>query len=215
MRALVMAVGEEAIFAEAGLTADRGISRTQPEAKSPIGLISLEIRHASAFGVGLPFGRIEANALHALADISERYGDGNLRTTPWRALLLTGVAARRARERSDEVDRARSHHRSRRSAPQYLRLRRRAVLHERKRRCARRCRPPCRRRRRDARRHAACFWLQLNPAPIVAQRRSPSSAATGATISSATGSATDRPSLTGLTMDEVEALLLSTREQRR
>ena len=29
------------------------------------------------------------------------------------------------------------------------------------------------------------------------------------------GSATDRPSLTGLTMDQVEALLLSTREQRR
>jgi sulfite reductase beta subunit-like hemoprotein len=29
------------------------------------------------------------------------------------------------------------------------------------------------------------------------------------------GTATDRPSLTGLTMDQVEALLLSTREQRR
>ena len=45
-----------------------------------------------AFGVGLPFGRIEADALNALAEISERYGDGHLRTTPWRALLLTGIA---------------------------------------------------------------------------------------------------------------------------
>ena len=95
MRALVMAVGEEAIFAEAGLTAAHAPARLTPEAKSPIGLISLGDQARSAFGVGLPFGRIEADALHALADISERYGDGSLRTTPWRALLLTGVAAAR------------------------------------------------------------------------------------------------------------------------
>jgi precorrin-3B synthase len=91
MRTLVMAAGEEAIFAEASVTAAPAPAGLTPEAKSPIGLISLEDQARSAFGVGLPFGRIEADALHALADISERYGDASLRTTPWRALLLTGV----------------------------------------------------------------------------------------------------------------------------
>ena len=103
MRALVMAVGEEAIFAAAGLTAARTPPRLTPEARATIGLISLGYQARSAFGVGLPFGRIEANALHTLADISERYGDGSVRTTPWRALLLTGVSASDEMNLRDEV----------------------------------------------------------------------------------------------------------------
>jgi len=63
----------------------------------------LGYRSRSAFGVGLPFGRIEADALNALADISERYGDGHVRTTPWRALLLTGIAAGEEDSLRDEV----------------------------------------------------------------------------------------------------------------
>ena len=101
-RALVMAVGEEAIFAEAGLIA-HAPSGLGSEAKLPIGFISLGYRSRSAFGVGLPFGRIEADALNALADISERYGDGHVRTTPWRALLLTGIAAGDEDSLRDEV----------------------------------------------------------------------------------------------------------------
>lgn len=101
-RALVMAVGEEAIFAEAGLIAHAPIGLGS-EAKLPIGFISLGYRSRSAFGVGLPFGRIEADALNALADISERYGDGHVRTTPWRALLLTGIAAGEEDSLRDEV----------------------------------------------------------------------------------------------------------------
>ncbi|MET0667014.1 MAG: hypothetical protein ABWZ01_00695, partial [Methyloceanibacter sp.] len=103
MRALVMAVGEEAIFAAAGLTAAHTPPRLAPEARSPIGLISLGYQAQGAFGVGLPFGRIEANSLHALADISERRGDGSLRATPWRALLLTGVSASDEMNLRDEV----------------------------------------------------------------------------------------------------------------
>jgi precorrin-3B synthase len=103
MRALVMAVGEEAIFAAAGLTAARTPPRLTPEARSPIGLISLGYQAQSAFGVGLPFGRIESDALHALADISERRGDGSLHATPWRALLLTGVSASDEMNLRDEV----------------------------------------------------------------------------------------------------------------
>ena len=97
MRALVMAVGEEAIFAEAGLAAANTSVGLKPEGKSPIGLISLSDQGRKAFGAGLPFGRIEAEALTCLADLAECRGDGSLRTTPWRALLLTGVSA------SDEI----------------------------------------------------------------------------------------------------------------
>jgi precorrin-3B synthase len=103
MRALVMAVGEEAIFAEAGLAAANTSVGLKPEGKSPIGLISLGDQARNAFGAGLPFGRIEANSLRALADISERYGDGSVRTTPWRALLLTGVSASDEMNLRDEI----------------------------------------------------------------------------------------------------------------
>ena len=70
MRALVLTIGEEAIFAVAGLSAtsvtDLCRSRTP---QSPIGLISLRDQARGAFGVGLPFGRIEAEALRKLADL--------------------------------------------------------------------------------------------------------------------------------------------------
>jgi precorrin-3B synthase len=97
-RALVMAVGEEAIFAETGLAAIDPSARLTSGARSPIGLIAQR-----AFGVGLPFGRIEADSLTRLADLSERYGDGSLRTTPWRVLLLTGISTVGAETLSHEV----------------------------------------------------------------------------------------------------------------
>jgi precorrin-3B synthase len=92
-RALVMAAGEEAIFAEATLATVQASPAPERPTWCPIGLISLEDQTRSAFGASLPFGRIDANVLTRLADLSESYGDGNLRTTPWRALLLTGIAA--------------------------------------------------------------------------------------------------------------------------
>ncbi len=58
----------------------------------------------AAFGVGLPFGRIEADALIGLARLSERHGDGSLRTTPWRALLLPGIAETDAATLAAEVE---------------------------------------------------------------------------------------------------------------
>jgi precorrin-3B synthase len=104
MRALVMAVGEEAIFAAASLTAKHAPVGFGSEVKSPIALISFEEQERNAFGVGLPFGRVEASALHTLAGLSERYGDGSLRTTPWRTLLLTGIAAADVARLSDDVE---------------------------------------------------------------------------------------------------------------
>lgn len=104
MRALVMAVGEEAIFAEAGIAAGNLPPGIRSAARSPIGLISLGDQERDAFGVGLPFGRIDTDALARLAQLSERHGDGCLRTTPWRALLLTGIAASDIERLADDVE---------------------------------------------------------------------------------------------------------------
>ncbi len=93
MRALVMAVGEEAMFAAANLAPIR-LPSVQPVAsRSPIGFMSLPGTSKGAFGAGLPFGRIEAETLRELADLSERFGDGTLRLTPCRALLIARVDA--------------------------------------------------------------------------------------------------------------------------
>jgi precorrin-3B synthase len=103
MRAFAMAIGEEAIFGAAGLTVITAQPALRSEGRSPMGLISLRDQARSAFGVGLPFGRIDAEELASLADLSERNGDANLRTTPWRALLLTGIASVVEKSLRDEV----------------------------------------------------------------------------------------------------------------
>jgi precorrin-3B synthase len=104
MAALVGEIGAAAIFADAGLDTvpTRDAPSTPPRA--PVGFISIPARAACAFGVGLPFGRIEAAALAALADLSERHGDGSLRTTPWRTLLLVGVAEAKAATLDNEIE---------------------------------------------------------------------------------------------------------------
>jgi precorrin-3B synthase len=93
MRSLVLAVGEEAIFAAAGLSPVHLPYAPAPIAPSPVGFIPYPSRDTGAFGAGLPFGRIEAYALTELARLGEEFGDATVRTTPWRALLLSGVAA--------------------------------------------------------------------------------------------------------------------------
>jgi precorrin-3B synthase len=214
MRALVMAVGEEVIFTEAGLIAIAASPGLSPQAKSPIGLISLKHQAPSALGVGLPFGRVEANSLHALADISERRGDGSLRTTPWRALLLTGVSASEEMNLRDEVAAL-----DLITDPADPRLSIFACVGA----------PSCMSASVDARGDA------VRLATVVGATRGDTFHISGCIKSCAhggpasltlvgrdarydlirNGTATDRPSLTGLTMDEVEALLLSTRERRR
>ncbi len=44
-----------------------------------------------AFGIGVPPGRLDATLLATLAELSERWGDGVLRITPWRSVLLVGL----------------------------------------------------------------------------------------------------------------------------
>jgi precorrin-3B synthase len=75
----------------AGILAAAGLA-PQPDATAPahppcaIGKLP-----GPVLGVGAPFGQIQAAQLAALAALAERQGDGTLRVTPWRALLLPGV----------------------------------------------------------------------------------------------------------------------------
>jgi precorrin-3B synthase len=91
MRALVDSGGADAVFAAAGLLATT--AAPQPPPPNPIGWLPYPGGRCGAFGVGLPFGATDAATLAALADIAERFGDGTLRLTPWRALVLPGVTA--------------------------------------------------------------------------------------------------------------------------
>lgn len=103
MRALVGAVGEEAIFAAAGL-APVPLPPPTPAVAAPIGFIPYAGAAHGAFGAGLPFGRIEAGEIAALARLAEAFGDGSLRTTPWRAFLIPGVTARATATLAGAVD---------------------------------------------------------------------------------------------------------------
>lgn len=53
---------------------------------------------------GAQLGRLHAEQLLALAELSERHGDGELRLTPWQGLLLGNVPEARARELLAELD---------------------------------------------------------------------------------------------------------------
>jgi precorrin-3B synthase len=101
MRELVSSVGEDAIFIAAGLTTNVAPLADRSKARSPIGFISGPDK--GFFGVGLPFGRIDAETLASLTDLSERFSDGGLRTTPWRALLMVGVAPSEADALSRQI----------------------------------------------------------------------------------------------------------------
>lgn len=46
----------------------------------------------------LPFGRTTAQTLDAVSDLADQFGDGTIRITPWRALVLPGIAPERAPE---------------------------------------------------------------------------------------------------------------------
>ena len=72
------------VFAAAGLVPDC-ICLGQPHRKRPVGPLP------GAFGIGVAFGQMDAAALNVLADCAERHGDGTLRLTPWRGVVLPGL----------------------------------------------------------------------------------------------------------------------------
>jgi len=73
---------------------------------NPIGYSPYPGLHRGAVGLGLPFGQMTSDTLTALADVATRFGDGMLRTTPWRAVLVAEVAENTARGLREAAERA-------------------------------------------------------------------------------------------------------------
>lgn len=79
-----------ALFARAGLA---GVPTTRILAVPPVPVGP--IAPLGLFGVGTQPGQCDATTLRMLAELSLRLGDATLRITPWRAILIGGLAANR------------------------------------------------------------------------------------------------------------------------
>ncbi|PPD10569.1 MAG: precorrin-3B synthase [Methylocystis sp.] len=87
VRTLVEALGADALARAAGLV--MGVSREAPAPARWSQIFGAQRRGVVAFaGVGAPFGRWRADELAAVADFAQSEGTGELRLTPWRALLI-------------------------------------------------------------------------------------------------------------------------------
>jgi precorrin-3B synthase len=84
MRALLAAIGAEAVFAEAGLR----MERVAPVFAAPSASVG---KMPDAFGLGLAFGVQDGATLRRAAELAERFGDGVLRTMRARSLVVMGV----------------------------------------------------------------------------------------------------------------------------
>jgi precorrin-3B synthase len=86
MRRLVAAIGADALFREAGIeaTAFEG----QASEARPAFLGARLLGPCAFAGVAAPFGRWRTADLAALATLAEKDGLGEIRLTPWRALLI-------------------------------------------------------------------------------------------------------------------------------
>ncbi len=80
LREAVAAYGPCGVFAMAGLS-----GAVPMPAAVPVPAVG---QVAGVFGLGLPFGRLDAAQL---ADFADDYGCGAVRLTPWRSVLLPGV----------------------------------------------------------------------------------------------------------------------------
>lgn len=89
MRSVVAAFGVEALAREAGLVAAPHRSACcRGEANGLFGVCPLPGEGRFFAGVGAPFGRLRASDLSLLATLARSHGTGELRLTPWRAMLL-------------------------------------------------------------------------------------------------------------------------------
>jgi precorrin-3B synthase len=95
MSALTAAKGADALWRAAGLVpklkSPRAATTPQHLGHHPLG--------ASGFlGLGFAFGRVTAGDLAWLAAMAQAHGSGELRLTPWRAILLPGFDANAAQK---------------------------------------------------------------------------------------------------------------------
>jgi precorrin-3B synthase len=74
-----------------GLRPER-VGRGRKVRVPPVGFVGYAAGRG-AFGLGLMFGAMDAALLERLADLAVAFGDGVLRFTPWRVVVIAGVAA--------------------------------------------------------------------------------------------------------------------------
>lgn len=90
MRALVAAAGAHAVFAAAGLRSASYRARAGARLSDALGV---HLLGAGAFvGCAAPFGRWRAEQLALVADSAAAQGARAVRLTPWRAILVAGLA---------------------------------------------------------------------------------------------------------------------------
>ncbi|MDQ6704178.1 MAG: precorrin-3B synthase [Pseudomonadota bacterium] len=94
MRGLIENSGAGAIAGLAGLRPGPPRKSGAIEEPCPVGL--LRVNERNCFGVGAAFGRLDANMLDAAARAAEIFGTGEIRLTPWRALILPCVQPKEA-----------------------------------------------------------------------------------------------------------------------
>lgn len=97
VRTLVEALGAEALPDTAGLVI-RAFRDTPAPARSAHIFGAQRRGVVSYAGVGAPFGRWRADELSAVAEFAQREGTGELRLTPWRALLIVASNVEAARK---------------------------------------------------------------------------------------------------------------------
>jgi precorrin-3B synthase len=97
MRGLIEHRGAHTIAEGAGLCLAEPPRRVVNEEPCPIGL--MRFHHQRCFGIGVAFGNLDANMLEAAATAAEIFGTGEIRLTPWRALILPHVLE----ERTDAI----------------------------------------------------------------------------------------------------------------
>jgi len=86
MRTLIGTIGVEKLFAIAGL-ASRHLAEVRPMVEA-IGWLPYPDNDTGVVGFGIPSGTMTAATFASLAELAEQHGGGEIRLTPWRAVLL-------------------------------------------------------------------------------------------------------------------------------
>jgi precorrin-3B synthase len=94
MAGLIESCGAQVIAEAAGLCLADPPERGALDEPCPIGLMRFNGKYC--FGAGAAFGTLDANMLDAAAGAAGKFGDGEIRLTPWRALIVPHVREDRA-----------------------------------------------------------------------------------------------------------------------
>lgn len=91
MAQLVGHLGDGVIFDEAGFTSE--VFRPHLARTTQVKLGFQSDGEMTYLALGVPFGRLNSRMLRTLAGLAELNGSRELRLTPWRSVLLPGIAA--------------------------------------------------------------------------------------------------------------------------